>query len=66
MLKIANFKSKYLENCHKYEKVVKKILDQNNSVGSGEYRKFPNEKNPKKIILSYSIFEKTQISIKIY
>ena len=36
---------------HKIECIFsdsKKILDQNNSVGSGDYRKFPNEKNPKK------------------
>ena len=26
-----------------------KIFDQNNSVGSGDYRKFPNEKKPKKL-----------------
>ena len=44
----------------------KQILDENNSVGSGDCRKIPNEKKSKKIILSKSIFKKTQISIKIY
>ena len=32
------------------------ILDQNNSVGSGVNRKFPNGKKSKKVIPSYSNF----------
>ena len=44
----------------------KKTLNQNKSVGSGDYRKCPNEKNQRKKILSYSIFEKVEISIKIH
>ena len=44
----------------------KQILDQNISVYSGDYREPPNEKNPKILILSLSIFEKTQISIKFF
>ena len=47
--------------------IRKKTIDQNNSVGSGDYRKSPNEKNPKKINSKLLNFQKkTQISIKIF
>ena len=38
--------------------LIQKILDQNNSVGSGDHRKSAIEKKFKYSILSYSIFEK--------
>ena len=61
------FTSVFIDTNHSvFFLIRKKNLNQNNSLGSGDYRKFPNEKKTKKNILSYSIFEKTQISIKIY
>ena len=45
---------------------AKQTLDQNNSVGSGDYRVSLNEKKSKNVILRYPIFEQPQIAIKIF
>ena len=50
-----------IENIMHFVSDSNQILDQNISVGSGDYRESLNEKNPKFLILSYSTFGKTQI-----
>ena len=47
--------------------IRKKIVDQNNSAGSGDYRMSPNEKKSKNIYSKLLNFrKKTQISIKVH